>query len=1051
MANKNEAKVKFTADTKEFTEEINKSGQEISKLRSELRLNATQMKNNGTSVEGLAKKKKLLTKELEAQRNKTQALEAKLKSAKEIYGENSTEVTKLTTQLNNSKKAEMNLEKELSNTNKELKEQQKRMGLTAEQSEKLKDGFDKVGNASGAVAAGVVGVVGATVKMASEYEDSLAKVDTLADGAMTNYNGKAKSMKDAITELSNETGKGVNDIAEAVYQAMSAGQDASNAVAFVADNLKLAKGGFTEVEKATDIVTTVLNAYNLKSEESTRVSDILIQTQNKGKTTVDQLASSMGNVIPIAKAQNVNLENVAASYALMTANGVNTAKTTTNLKSLIEEMSDSGKTSAQVLKKETGSSFKELMDKGYSLGDCLNVLQEYAKKNDKEFGELFNKSNARSGALVLMKNGADGFNDSLKNMQSSSGSTKSAVDKLQTSSTKMNKSLTKIKNVGLEVGGIFLEELSPYIDDFGKKAEDFSKYAIENADKIVAEIKTVGTVAGTVFAINKVAQFGRSVKDITKGISVCTTTVKGLMAARQAEAVATEAETVAQTGLLAVLQANPIILFTTAIAGLAVGIGYLATRTKELPKEAKEAQSAYTELRNSIKENGETVQSQFGLYENYANKLDKIVDKDGKIKKGKENQAKVIVGALSEALGIELKIVNGQIKGYGKLRENIKQTIAQKKAEAILDANKDTYVKQLQEQNKWKEKITETTGKLNEQDKKVWESNKKLAGLNGQLAVEQSKRPSDRSQVTINQLQEEIHKTKSVLAVQKDQRDSIQKTLDKQKQYYNESKTFTQNYENLQEAAVSKDKEARKRATIALVNNYKTSTTASKIELIKQYNSAAANYDKTLRLYKSGKVSKAVLNDAKRAKDFAESELESINFAGISNKWVRQLKKPFQASWTGVGNKISKEIRKGFYDSFGVNPLKVPIKYKGSLPSAKGLIPANAVGGIYKQGTFLTTFAEESAEAAIPINNEPRSKQLWIQTGKMLGMVNENIGQRAVNVAIDSSETNSLLRALLKKDSNLYVDGNKLVGATVGHRDRYDGIGFELEERGISY
>ena len=108
---KDEAKVKFTADTKEFTEEINKSGQEISKLRSELRWNATQMKNNGTSVEGWAKKKKLLTKELEAQRNKTQALEAKLKSAKEIYGENSTAVTKLTTQLNNSKKAEMHLEK----------------------------------------------------------------------------------------------------------------------------------------------------------------------------------------------------------------------------------------------------------------------------------------------------------------------------------------------------------------------------------------------------------------------------------------------------------------------------------------------------------------------------------------------------------------------------------------------------------------------------------------------------------------------------------------------------------------------------------------------------------------------------------------------------------------------------------------------------------------------------------------------------------------------------------------------------------------------------
>ena len=71
-----------------------------------------------------------------------------------------------------------------------------------------------------------------------------------------------------------------------------------------------------------------------------------------------------------------------------------------------------------------------------------------------------------------MKNGADGFNDSLKNMQSSSGSTKSAVDKLQTSSTKMNKSLTRIKNVGLEVGGIFLE-------DFPNRAGRTSNQAAE--------------------------------------------------------------------------------------------------------------------------------------------------------------------------------------------------------------------------------------------------------------------------------------------------------------------------------------------------------------------------------------------------------------------------------------------------------------------------------------------------------------------------------------------------------------------------------------------
>lgn len=49
-------------------------------------------------------------------------------------------------------------------------------------------------------------------------------------------------------------------------------------------------------------------------------------------------------------------------------------------------------------------------------------------------------------------------------------------------------------------------------------------------------------------------------------------------------------------------------------------------------------------------------------------------------------------------------------------------------------------------------------------------------------------------------------------------------------------------------------------------------------------------------------------------------------------------------------------------------------------------VTANAIGGIYKQGAFLTTFAEESPEAAIPIDGSPRAIALWKQTGTMLGM-----------------------------------------------------------------
>lgn len=47
----------------------------------------------------------------------------------------------------------------------------------------------------------------------------------------------------------------------------------------------------------------------------------------------------------------------------------------------------------------------------------------------------------------------------------------------------------------------------------------------------------------------------------------------------------------------------------------------------------------------------------------------------------------------------------------------------------------------------------------------------------------------------------------------------------------------------------------------------------------------------------------------------------------------------------------------------------------------------NAQGGIYSQGAFVTSFAEESPEAAIPIDGSPRAKGLWAETGRRLGLM----------------------------------------------------------------
>ena len=62
----------------------------------------------------------------------------------------------------------------------------------------------------------------------------------------------------------------------------------------------------------------------------------------------------------------------------------------------------------------------------------------------------------------------------------------------------------------------------------------------------------------------------------------------------------------------------------------------------------------------------------------------------------------------------------------------------------------------------------------------------------------------------------------------------------------------------------------------------------------------------------------------------------------------------------------------------------------------------NAVGGIYPRGEFLTTFAEDSAEAAIPIKRgDSNAISLWQRTGAMLGVLG---GQHSMSNGYISAE-----------------------------------------------
>jgi len=304
-------------------------------------------------------------------------------------------------------------------------------------------------------------VIKSTADAAMGFETAMAQVETIAGDASVKYKGSMMDMSDAIMQLSSDTGIAAEDIALATYNAISAGVDTSKSVEFVATANALAVGGFTDMTTSVDVLTTTLNAYGDKAGTAESISDKLITTQNLGKTTVNELASSMGKVIPTASAYGISIDNLCASYVAMTKGGIATAESTTYMKSMFNELADSGSAVGTILQDETGQSFGQLMASGMSLADVIDILGQSVNGDSEAFAQLWGSSEAGTGALAILNGGTADFNNTLIAMGDSTGAASSAMDKMNnTSAHNMQVAMNDMKNAAIELGGAFAPVLS---------------------------------------------------------------------------------------------------------------------------------------------------------------------------------------------------------------------------------------------------------------------------------------------------------------------------------------------------------------------------------------------------------------------------------------------------------------------------------------------------------------------------------------------------------------------------------------------------------------
>ncbi|CUM78694.1 phage tail tape measure protein [Eubacterium ramulus] len=330
-------------------------------------------------------------------------------------------------------------------------------------------------------------------EVGSSFETSFSKASTLfGDVSVDTDNLKSK-----IVDMSKQTGISAEELNETLYQAMSAGipvtEDMGMALAAVQTAAKLSVGGFTSSSTAMSGLTTAINAYGLSADDASRIADEFILVQNKGVTTVDELASNMGRAISTGSAYGVNLENLNAAYISLTKGGISTAESTTYLSSMMNELGDSGSDVGKVLQEKTGMSFSQLMDNGYSLADVLDILMASVDGDSSALMNLWGSAEAGKAANAILTQGTDNFRQSLDDLGNSSGTTEDAY------STMMDTADGKMKQVKETANDLFIkvfEKAEPVI----AAVLDGFQWLIENAQILVPFLVALGVAFGVMQA-----------------------------------------------------------------------------------------------------------------------------------------------------------------------------------------------------------------------------------------------------------------------------------------------------------------------------------------------------------------------------------------------------------------------------------------------------------------------------------------------------------------------------------------------------------------------
>lgn len=303
-----------------------------------------------------------------------------------------------------------------------------------------------IGKASGFIVNGFKDGIASAIS----FEKSIVEINTI----LPKNTKLTEAQVEQLDELSKKYGTTAQEQAKSYYQIISAGvTDATQASELLAAANELAIGGLTDTSSAINILTSTVNAYGSENINSRQAADSLFTAVRLGKTTVDELASSLALAIPAAKSAGVSFDEVNAAVATLTTRGFETSTAVTRVNGLLTALARNGE--------KLGSGFDLTAVKTDGLVNVIRRLQERTKGSGDELIKLLGRQEAVQAVQTLGAEGASAYAEALGQFADKAGAASDAFSKFKNTADFQFKQLqSNIDSINRSIADAFIPTMN---------------------------------------------------------------------------------------------------------------------------------------------------------------------------------------------------------------------------------------------------------------------------------------------------------------------------------------------------------------------------------------------------------------------------------------------------------------------------------------------------------------------------------------------------------------------------------------------------------------